>query len=540
MTTTTDNQTTQAQWDDANRFLDQLFIDPILANNYQQISQQANGQDDAPEILTSWLEEQGYDTTPDLVYDALIALQNTSLTYWSGVYGQSFFEDNQPAPVLVIAPNAEGNTVAYLDGVELKNFVFESVETDNVFHPVLSWNLDSNETAGKITFYYTSGVTLDSEPPTGYTGNWFEGTLQTSVSSVSQKYYGAIGEPTDSSAIPQLILADGEGESFWDKYSTYVYVGIGAITLVVSAVIIATLIYRKRRVDDINFQDTNNEPFKPETNDPVQTETSETKIAFGWLVTVREEAQQAEGNNFNPKVFQPITQEAVAFFKNEKITKAKFLQFISEEKERHELYLESVLQKVKQAERQGLTNMNKADVEQWLLNESYIEDPLGHDFAEAFLQKMEERKKQRQDYLSDLDRLVQLAKSKNLDPNMTEDQAGEWLLGQGGMLDVIDPDGSLGIDHVKQFLKKMQQSEPSEQVDKPLKPDVSNIPSESDKKSDIAPNSGEVVSTNQQGQKLDDKVIPTDLDKKLEESKKNDPKKIDSTSHEVKPREGFK
>jgi hypothetical protein len=383
-----------------------------------------------------------------------------------------------------------------------------------VFHPVLSWDLDSNETAGKITFYYTSGVVLDSTVPTGYTGNWFEGILQTSASSSAQNYHGAIGEPTDENALPKLNLGINEDiKDWWDKYSNYVYIAIGVVGAVV---IIATLIYRNRRVDDANFQDTNNEPFKPETNDPVQTETSETKIAFGWLVTVREEAQQAEGNNFNPKVFQPITQEAVAFFKNEKITKAKFLQFISEEKEGHELYLESVLQKVKQAERQGLTNMTKADVEQWLLNESHIKDPLGHDFAEAFLQKMEERKKQRQDYSSDLDRLVQLAKSQNLDPNMTEDQAGEWFLGQGGMLDVIDPDGSLGIDHVKQFLKKMQPSEPSEQVDKPLKPDPSKMSSQSDKKSDIAPNSGEVISINEQGQKLDDSPIVNDFQKNQE------------------------
>jgi hypothetical protein len=231
---------------------------------------------------------------------------------------------------------------------------------------------------------------------------------------------------------------------------------------------------------------------------------------------VWEEARQAEGKNFNPKVFQPISQEAVASFGNKKITKAEFLQFISKEKEGHELYLESVLQKVKKAERQGLTNMTKAEVEKWLLGESHIKDPLGDDFAEAFLQKMEERKKQRQDYSSDLDRLVQLAKSKNLDPNMTEDQAGEWLLGQGGMLDVIDPDGSLGIDHVKQFLKKMQQSEPSEQVDKPLKPDPSKMSSQSDKKSDIAPNSGEVISINQQGQKLDDSPIVNDFQKNQE------------------------
>ena len=339
MTTTTDNQTTQAQWDAANRFLDQLFLDPTLANSYLEISQQANGQDNAPEMLTTWLQEQGYDTTPDLVYDALIALQNTSLTYWSGVYGQSFFEGSRPAPVLAIAPNAEGNTVAYLDGVELKNFVFESVETDNVFHPVLSWNLDSNETAGKITFYYTSGVTLDSEPPTGYTGNWFEGTLQTSVSSVSQKYYGAIGEPMDSSAIPQLILADGEGESWWDKYSTYVYVGIGAIAFIVSAVIIGTLVYRKRRVPEINFDRQDplfaREPLEPQVAEFCAQQVLKRKglkTTDQWMAEVFDE--QPFINDTQRLAFKNNLQKAKDHFGDKPISKPTLLKFISDEKEK--------------------------------------------------------------------------------------------------------------------------------------------------------------------------------------------------------------
>jgi hypothetical protein len=255
MTTTTTNQPTQAQWDAANRFLDRLLIDPILANGYQQISQQANGQDNAPEILTTWLQQQGYDTTPELVYSALIALQNTSLAYWTGIYGQSFLGSSEPAPVLAIGPDAEGNTVAYLDGVELKNFVFQSVETENAFHPTLSWDLESNQTAGNITFFYTSAVTLDPNPPTGYTGNWFEGTLQTSVSSSFQRYYGAIGKPADPSVMSQLILASGKEQSWWDKYSTDVYIGIGTLGFIVAFVCIGVLVYRRYRVPERDFEE---------------------------------------------------------------------------------------------------------------------------------------------------------------------------------------------------------------------------------------------------------------------------------------------
>jgi hypothetical protein len=137
------------------------------------------------------------------------------------------------------------------------------VETDDVFHPTLSWDLDSNQTAGNITFYYTPAVTLDPEPPTGYTGNWFEGSLQTSVSSVSQKYYGAIGEPTDSSAIPKLILADGKEESWWDKYSTYVYIAIGVGIGVPAIVIVGVWVYRKCNVPEDNFEE--QEPKKTAT-----------------------------------------------------------------------------------------------------------------------------------------------------------------------------------------------------------------------------------------------------------------------------------
>ena len=263
----TTNQLTQNQGTTGNPFLDRLLIDPTLANSYLEISQQANGQENAPETLTTWLQQQGYDTTPELVYEALIALQNSSLAYWTGIYGQSFFESSQPTPVLVICPNAEGDAVPYLNGIELKNYVFESVETDDIFYPTLSWNLESNQTAGNITFYYTSGVAFDSNFPTtpnrltDYTGNWFQGRLQTSTHSSAQNYYGAIGQPSDIKTIPQFVLAGEEEKSWWDKNSTYVYVGIGAVAIVV---IIGVCVYRKRRVPETDFDKATKEQKKSE------------------------------------------------------------------------------------------------------------------------------------------------------------------------------------------------------------------------------------------------------------------------------------
>ena len=501
MTTTTENQTTQAQWDDANRFLDQLFIDPMLANNYQQISQQANGQDNAPEILTSWLQEQGYDTTPDLVYAALINLQNTSLGYWTGIYGQSFLENSQPAPVLAIAPNTEGNTVAYLNGVELKNFVFESVETDNVFHPTLSWDLENNETAGHITFYYTPGVTLDLEPPTGYTGNWFEGTLQTSVSSVSQKYYGAIGEPTDSSAIPQLILADGEGESFWDKYSTYVYVGIGAIAFVVSAVIIATLIYRNRRVDDINFEQAEQrlrETWSPDDFDFAQQSLRNrdfvTKTTDQWipeLLNNRKFVTDAQKLAFTERL-----NRAKERFQDKLMTKGDLLDFTSFEALRElnarRYFGEELVTKISEktgispdkisplldsSNQQGLSS----DLEwQKLMNEGFRDRYLGKPQTES------------QNY----DRWLQNVKDKLRDASVNAKPS--------------------------EFLENLKSPQP---VQQPGKPDVSKMTSKPQGKSNIDFSPQQIASTNQQGKSLNDQVIEKQLENKEKQDKQDNPSK---------------
>lgn len=51
-TTSTPNLPTQAQWDAANQFLQELLINNNLAQGYLNIAQQANGQDNAPTRLT--------------------------------------------------------------------------------------------------------------------------------------------------------------------------------------------------------------------------------------------------------------------------------------------------------------------------------------------------------------------------------------------------------------------------------------------------------------------------------------------------------
>ena len=180
MNTTT--QPSEAQWNATNRFLAQMLLSPPLTNDYLDASKQANDLDNPSQFLDNWLEQQGYDTTPALVNAAILAWQNTSLSFWTGYYGQSFVDDNQPAPVLSIAPDAVGDFVPYLDGVALLNYRFVSKNG----HPTLSWDLDTNTTAGDITFYYTSPIITDPEQTVGYTGTWFQGWLQDSLTSSKQ------------------------------------------------------------------------------------------------------------------------------------------------------------------------------------------------------------------------------------------------------------------------------------------------------------------------------------------------------------------
>ena len=267
MTTTTQTTPTQAQWDATNTFLGELFVNSTLSQDYLDICQQANGQNNAPKMLNNWLQQQGYDTTPELVYAALIALQNTSLSYWSGVYGQSFFQDSQghtsAAPVLAIIPDAEGNAIPYLNGIALQNYTFKSVDSENFIRPTLTWGFDSNSSTGNITFYYTSPITPESSPPpTGYTGNWFQGTLQTSATTSPKTYYAGLGEPNASKATPLQTQAnftyDPTNTSFWSGDNWQIILAyIGGILAVIG---LGLFIYVKikvstKQIDELQIEE---------------------------------------------------------------------------------------------------------------------------------------------------------------------------------------------------------------------------------------------------------------------------------------------
>ncbi|CCI27785.1 hypothetical protein [Microcystis aeruginosa] len=250
-TTSTPTLPTQAQWDAANGFLEELLTNNTLAQGYLNIAQQANGQDNAPAMLTDWLHGQGYDTTPALIYEALVAVQNIALGYWLGIYGQSYQQTgtiSTDAPVLCILPDINGNITPYLNGVALVNYTFKSVESDGNFNPILSWGLESNSTAGEITFYYTPEVNGEPNPPTGYTGNWFQGTLQTGANAPQESFFGALGSAS-AEALPTVSLSEQEteqeqSESWWKKTiawlnahpAAWVGVGIGGLVVAVGLI----------------------------------------------------------------------------------------------------------------------------------------------------------------------------------------------------------------------------------------------------------------------------------------------------------------
>jgi hypothetical protein len=170
-----------------------------LATNAQ--TQQQNGAtsteiiNTANQNLTSWFQQQGYDTTPQALYQALLQFGYTDLLFWLGVYGltevvpQGNITQNT-APVLAIVLDSNNQAIPQLCGVTLENYTFNN--------GVLSWPMTGgNTTAGQVQFYYTSPISLSSTQPTGYTGPWFQGTITVSYQGETQTltYYGEIGNP---------------------------------------------------------------------------------------------------------------------------------------------------------------------------------------------------------------------------------------------------------------------------------------------------------------------------------------------------------
>jgi hypothetical protein len=185
MTLTTPNQ---KNFKDAQKFLKDCLTTPTLAQGYETQGMNAQKQSN-PDLLTLWLNENGYNTNPTQIVQAQEQQQNYQLSYWAGTYGTTSVKKSDGTyvvgPPIVVVDN---NTVL-INNVALVNFTFEDA--------TLSWTTSDNSSAGSILFQEIPTVTSDENPPTGYTGKLFSGNLtQTTCApeSGSLNYSGQIGD----------------------------------------------------------------------------------------------------------------------------------------------------------------------------------------------------------------------------------------------------------------------------------------------------------------------------------------------------------
>lgn len=380
MTTTTQTIPNQSQWDAANTFLGELIINPNLSQDYLNITQQANGQENAKKILNNWLRTQGYNTTPNLIYAALVALQNTSLDYWIGVYEQSFQKDEKgqtiAAPILAILLDSEGNPIPYLNGVVLKNVTFKTVINNNVPNLTLTWDFNSNTTAGNIIFYNTPSVNANPDPPQGYTGNWFQGTLQTAENASPQSFFGGLGDTTNLTTTSQAYSTGeftSKTQDFWEEYKGYVITIATVTTLGVLGFIVYHYLVRQWAINHAQEQvqeqdnewrliDENSNEFGQE--DPADQQHIRYQDDQGNIVNHHQ--QQPVNNQENSEINPDLEKAGIQDLDEEE--KQKVLQQRRNEYERN---LKGLANKAKRVK----PNMTKEQAEQWLLSQSLVFDP---------------------------------------------------------------------------------------------------------------------------------------------------------------------
>lgn len=178
--------TTQKSFDAAQKFLKDSLLAPTLAQSYGEIVQKAYVKND-PSMITTWLSQQGYDTTPTTLLQAQEQMQENVLSYWVGVYGKTAVKESTgyiDGPPLVV----KDNDTVLLNNVPLKKFSFSNKK--------LRWDLSNNSTAGCVDFVEIPVINQNPDPPQGYTGKEFSGTIQMSSSENSKTYTGQIGPIT--------------------------------------------------------------------------------------------------------------------------------------------------------------------------------------------------------------------------------------------------------------------------------------------------------------------------------------------------------
>lgn len=165
-TTSTTATDPNAQYAAGQQFIQDAMINPSLAQSYAQEIMTVNnnniGNSDAITAqLTSWLQQQGYNTTPDIVYQAFLFAQNNELAFWTGIYGITQVQD----------PNTLTLKISTQGAVTLNNNTLNNPtitpNSDNTLG--VAWGFTNNVSAGSVTF------------SVGDKGNSFTGTIQLEV-----------------------------------------------------------------------------------------------------------------------------------------------------------------------------------------------------------------------------------------------------------------------------------------------------------------------------------------------------------------------
>lgn len=212
----TANQPTTNPYTEGQSFLAAAINNPSLINGYVTAIKNGNGN---PQAGTTWLTQNGYQTTSLQVYQALLFGLQNELGFWQGVYGLSQLSDpsnsnnTQNGPVLTIAIDSNtGNAYPILGGsiIPTSDFTF-TPGTNTSPYPSLSFTVSQyGYTYGvNITFYYYLPFTISPPLPNpipsnfsggNYTvesvsggGTWFQGTI--TINGTQWNYIGELGQP---------------------------------------------------------------------------------------------------------------------------------------------------------------------------------------------------------------------------------------------------------------------------------------------------------------------------------------------------------
>lgn len=162
---------------DAKRFVEDSLKDPKLVSGYASAAQAANAKSD-PRILSDFLTQHGYQTTPTAIKEAFTAFQSQDIRAWTGIYGTAVIQtqdgNRAQGPYLIVQNDGQ----VLLGGQKLVDVEYDDKR--------LQWQKGKNQTGGAITMSDAQSSTDTSQHI-----HQFAGTLERDDGTV--QYAGRIG-----------------------------------------------------------------------------------------------------------------------------------------------------------------------------------------------------------------------------------------------------------------------------------------------------------------------------------------------------------